>query len=269
MQYDPIKKSLGIFFNKSVILRKILYNLLDLLLLRTWHIKRTLRKISSGYPEDASVLDAGSGFGQYSWFMSKRYKKWRIKAVDIKQEQVEDCRTFYTKTGKSGRVIFEKADLITFSETDKYEIILSVDVIEHIEDDIRVLRNMYNALKKGGILLISTPSDKGGSDVHNNHEESFIEEHVRDGYNIGDIKTKLEKTGYRNIRARYTYGFPGQSAWFISMKIPVMMLNLSYVFFVILPFYYLIVLPISIVLNTIDLYSDNSIGTGLLIEAEK
>ena len=40
-------------------------------------------------------------------------------------------------------------------------------------------------------LLISTPSDKGGSDVHNDDEESFIDEHVRDGYSIKDITEKL------------------------------------------------------------------------------
>jgi SAM-dependent methyltransferase len=269
MQYDPIKKSLGIFFNKSVMLRKVFYKLLNLLLLRTWHVKRALKNISSRYPQEASALDAGSGFGQYSWLMSSKYKMWKIKAVDIKQEQIEDCKAFFTKTGRSGKVIFEKADLISFSETDKFNIILSVDVMEHIEDDMKVFRNMYNALYRGGVLLISTPSDKGGSDVHNDNEESFIEEHFRDGYNIEDIKNKLEKTGFKNVSARYTYGLPGQLSWLLSMKIPVILLNISYIFFLILPFYFLIVLPFSLVLNTIDLYSAHSTGTGLLIEAEK
>lgn len=42
------------------------------------------------------------------------------------------------------------------------------------------------------MLLISTPSDQGGSDVSGDGEASFIEEHVRDGYNINDIQDKLK-----------------------------------------------------------------------------
>ncbi len=43
MQYDPIKKRLGDAFNKSPWRRKLFYRLLDLLLLRTWHVKKALR----------------------------------------------------------------------------------------------------------------------------------------------------------------------------------------------------------------------------------
>ena len=50
-----------------------------------------------------------------------------------------------------------------------YNIILSVDVMEHIEEDVLVFQNFYKSLKNNGVLLISTPSDKGGSDVHNDH----------------------------------------------------------------------------------------------------
>ncbi len=65
MQYEPIKRSVGRFFTGPLFMRRILYLLLDLLLLRTWHVKKALRKIARQFPGDASVLDAGSGFGQY------------------------------------------------------------------------------------------------------------------------------------------------------------------------------------------------------------
>jgi len=41
-------------------------------------------------------------------------------------------------------------------------------------------------------LLISTPSDQGGSDAQEEHD-SFIGEHVRDGYAIKEIEEKLNK----------------------------------------------------------------------------
>jgi 2-polyprenyl-3-methyl-5-hydroxy-6-metoxy-1,4-benzoquinol methylase len=166
MQYEPIKRSVGRFFTGPPVMRKILYALLDILLLRTWHVKKALRNISRQFPYDANVLDAGSGFGQYTWRMSRINARWKIKAIDINSEHVQDCTRFFHKAGLSGRVLFETADLTALNETNTYNIILSVDVMEHIEDDLRVFRNFHKSLQENGILLISTPSDQGGSDVH-------------------------------------------------------------------------------------------------------
>ena len=33
------------------------------------------------------TLDAGSGFGQYDYYIAKKHKDWKIKAVDVKEEQ--------------------------------------------------------------------------------------------------------------------------------------------------------------------------------------
>jgi SAM-dependent methyltransferase len=269
MQYEPIKRSVGIFFTGHPVMRKILYSLLDLLLLRTWHVKKALRKIALQFPGDATVLDAGSGFGQYTWRMSRINRSWRLKAIDINSDHVRDCTSFFQKAGLSGRVAFETGDLTTLADLNTYNIILSVDVMEHIEEDSKVFRNFYNSLQDNGILLISTPSDKGGSDVHNNEGESFIDEHVRDGYSIQDITEKLSSAGFRNIEASYTYGKPGNISWRLSMKYPVKMLNASYLFFILLPFYYLIFFPVSVILNLFDLWLTHKSGTGLLVTARK
>jgi SAM-dependent methyltransferase len=269
MQYEPIKRSLGRVFAGSLFLRKILYFLLDLLLLRTWHVKRALRNILKQFPDDASVLDAGSGFGQYTWRMSRMNSRWRIKAVDINSEQIEDCNNFFEKSGLSERVSFKTGDLTLLSDSDAYNIILSVDVMEHIEEDILVFKNFHNSLKNDGVLIISTPSDQGGSDVHGDEEESFIDEHVRDGYSISDISEKLTIAGFKDIRASYTYGKPGNISWRLSMKYPIKMLNISYLFFIILPFYYLIFFPVSLILNIFDLLLTHKKGTGLLVIARK
>jgi SAM-dependent methyltransferase len=269
MQYEPIKRSLGRFFTGSPTMRKIFYYLLDLLLLRTWHVKKALRKIAGQFPGNASVLDAGSGFGQYTWRMSRLNSRWIIKAIDINSEQIEECNTFFRKTGLSGRVTFHTGDLVNMVDLNSYDIILSVDVMEHIKEDSVVFHNFYKSLKNNGILLISTPSDKGGSDVHNCREVSFIDEHVRNGYSIRDINNKLSLAGFRNIEAVYTYGIPGKISWKLSMKYPIKMLNISYLFIIVLPLYYLIFSPFLITLNIFDLQLNHKTGTGLLVTARK
>jgi 2-polyprenyl-3-methyl-5-hydroxy-6-metoxy-1,4-benzoquinol methylase len=269
MQYEPIKKSLGRLFTKSLFLRKTFYFLLDLLLLRTWYVKKAIKRLRSGIFQNAFILDAGSGFGQYTWRLSSLHRGWNIKAIDINSEQVEDCNDFIARTGRSERVKFETCDLTAIKDKDIYDLILTVDVMEHIKEDELVFTNFYNALKDKGILLISTPSDKGGSDIHNDDDNSFIDEHVRDGYSKEEITGKLKAAGFKTVDVNYTYGKAGSISWVLSMKYPLKMINKSYLFFIILPFYYLIVFPFSFFLNIIDLNFRHKTGTGLLAIAWK
>jgi len=273
MQYDPIKRSLGKVFNQTPVLRKLFYRLLDLLLLRSWYIRRALKKKAKSSESRLQVLDAGSGFGQYDYFMSSLGKEWKITGVDVKEEQIEDCNQFFQKIGRGDRVKFEIADLTKYVKPDAYDLILSVDVMEHILEDELVFHNFFQSMKNGGTLLISTPSDQGGSDADHHHEEDgvhgFIDEHVRDGYNAEDITVKLKKAGFAQIETQYTYGKPGSLSWRLSMKYPILMLNASKLFFVILPFYYILTYPLAFILNCIDTRSIHKTGTGLMVVAHK
>lgn len=267
MHYDPIKRSLGNVFNKTPFLRKVFYKLLDILLLRSWHIRKEIRQWA-GEKHDANILDAGSGFGQYTYFMSGLNKRFIITAVDVKDEQVADCNNFFQQIGRKN-ARFEVGDLTKYTKGSAYDFILCVDVMEHIEEDVQVFKNYAHSLQPGGMLLISTPSDQGGSDVHSDGETSFIEEHVRDGYNIKEIEDKILSAGFSKVEARYSYGWAGKISWKLSMKYPILMLGVSKAFFILLPFWYLIFFPWCLILNYIDLYSDNETGTGLVVKAWK
>jgi 2-polyprenyl-3-methyl-5-hydroxy-6-metoxy-1,4-benzoquinol methylase len=273
MQYDPIKRSLGNVFNKSPFLRRMFYRMLDVLLLRTWHVRKELRKWNNQNSSDAQILDAGSGFGQYVYFLSGLNRKWNVLGVDVKQEQIDDCNAFFKRIGRGQRVKFEYADLTDFDMPNRFNMILSVDVMEHILEDVQVFKNFYKALQPGGMVLISTPSDQGGSDTHHDHDQDevsgFIDEHVRDGYGIGEIEEKLRSAGFTNVSARYSYGWPGSLAWRLSMKYPIQTLNVSKLFFLILPFYYLLVFPFVLILNYLDISKNWKTGTGLIVKARK
>lgn len=269
MQYDPIKKSVGALFNRSIFLRRLFYTLLDILLLRSWHVRRKLKSVSASLPGDAAVMDAGAGFGQYTWRMARKNPRWTIDAVDIDDDHVAQASGFFSKTPVASRVTFTKGDLTTFSDKEKYDLILSVDVMEHILDDVTVMKNFCNALKKNGCLVISTPSDKGGSDAHDHDDDSFIGEHVRNGYGITEIEEKLTMAGFSDTECRYTYGKPGSLSWVISMKIPVLMAGKWKPLLIFLPFYYLIVMPFALLLNLADTMITHKEGTGLIVTAYK
>lgn len=266
MHYDPIKKQAGNIFNCCKSARILFYRLLHLLLLRSWHIRREIKKWSRHAPDNALVLDAGSGFGQYVYFVSGLNRNYSVKGIDVKQEEIDIGNRFFAG---NGTISFEKADLNSFVEPERYDLILCIDVLEHIKEDVKVMGNLCGSLKKGGLLIISTPSDQGGSDVHEHGQSSFIEEHVRDGYGKKEIEDKLEKAGFSKTGVSYSYGKPGQLSWKISMKFPIKMLNLGWIFFLVLPFYYMITLPFAMLLNFMDLRGNLESGTGLIVRAVK
>lgn len=277
MQYDPVKRRLGVVFNSSPGLRKLFYRLLDLLLLRAWHIQRELKpwarstRASTSLSEGGAgmhLYDAGAGFGQYSYWLSGLLPQARITATDVKDEQVADCNAFFQRIGRP-QVKFEVGDVTKYQQPNTFDLVVCVDVMEHILEDEAALRCYSTSLKSGGMLIISTPSDQGGSDVHEEGEGSFIEEHVRDGYNIDDIRAKCLRNGFSKVEARYSYGAPGKISWKLSMKWPLLMLQASKLFFVVLPFYYLLAYPIAFVLNMADVRMTHPTGTGLIVKAWK
>ena len=268
MQYDAVKRLLGKAFNRHLFLRKCFYGMLDLLLLRAWHIKKELRRLAKTMPADAVVLDAGAGFGQYTYYMSGLGRRWQLKAVDVKAEQVDDCNRFFAQIGRGNRVRFEAADLTVFREPDTYRLAISVDVMEHITDDTAVFRNICDSLQRDGVLLVSTPSDKGGSDA-DVHHDSFIDEHVRNGYSADEIRGKLTEAGFSKVDVQYIYGRPGRISWLLSMKYPMLLLGISRFFFILLPFYYLVTFPFCLLLNWWDVGVQHPSGTGLKVKAIK
>ncbi len=248
-------------------LRKVFYAALGIMFLREWHVKRALRTIVA---ENTirTMFDAGSGFGQYSYYCARKFPHISIHAVDVKADQIEDCTLFFKQTGLS-RVRFAVEDLTEFLHSDEFDLILSVDVMEHIADDMTVFRNFHRALRSAGILVVNTPSSLGGSDVYSPEDKSFVEEHARNGYGAEEIRTKMESAGFTVEQLRYTYGRLGTIAWRLGIKLPMLMLNRSLLFFLVLPFYYLFTLPFTLLFMYLDYRGHNQTGTGLLVIARK
>jgi SAM-dependent methyltransferase len=269
MHYDPIKDIFATILRKFPFLRIFFYKLLDLMFLRSWYVRRELIRIRNVSGQNKlTIYDAGSGYGQYTYFMTRNLMPCSINSVDIKDQWIKDSREFFNQQNIPD-VEFAQEDLTKIEHKDKFDLIVCVDVMEHIEDDKKVFQNFYNALKRGGYLLINSPSTFGGSDVHDIKEESFISEHARDGYSREDLEQKLVPLGFSIYRSRYTYGFWGDMAWRLGIKYPMLMLNASKIFFIILPLYFLVTFPFTLLMMNLDFLTKNKVGSGINFIAMK
>jgi ubiquinone/menaquinone biosynthesis C-methylase UbiE len=247
MYYDPIKNVFAKIIKRFPLMRVFFYKVLNIMFLRSWYVRRELNRLREKFGDkELNIYDAGSGYGQYTYFMSKHLKPCTIHSVDIKEDWIEDCKDYFESSGIKN-VSFGVEDLTKIIYEESFDLVVCVDVMEHIADDITVFSNFYRALKSEGYLLINTPSTFGGSDVHHEEEESFIGEHARDD----------------------TYGFWGDKAWRLGIKYPMILLNVSKLFFLLLPFYYLITLPFTFVMMFIDYSSNNKRGSGINFIAKK
>ncbi len=275
MKYEPIKDFLNKIFRRPW-LRKIFYRMIDILLLRTWHIHREIKKWAEQAPESPKVLDAGSGLGQHSYYLARKCPQCQITGVDVNQAQVDNNNRFFSNIGLGQRVKFQTGRLEEYVCEQCYDLILNIEVIEHIEADRRVIQNFYHSLRPGGTLILSTPSLYGDHDHdHGDHEDkegdvsSFVDEHVRDGYDPDALSQMLKEAGFSDVKVKFMYGAYGGFAWKLTMKYPIIMLNKSFLFFAVLPFYYLLTMPVALVLNYLDTIVHNPKGGSLLVIARK
>ncbi len=260
MHYDPLKDRISELINIFPMLRRVFYIMMDLTLLRQSYVKRAMRKYMAE-SQVRDMYDAGAGYCQYSWYVLKHWPCSRVHASDLKKDFLENFHHFLPDTLKA-RFTFRSADLQSYIPHGTYDLITAVDILEHIPDDIAVMRNFHSVLKENGILIISTPSDT-------DEAARFTEEHVRPGYNKAELEDKLRGAGFRIVDSIYSYGKWGSMAWRILIKKPMQMISGKKFMLIAMPIYLMFVYPIAFVLMRLDMISHNSVGTGLIVVATK
>jgi len=130
---------------------------------------------------DRRVLDVGCGTG----YNLRVLAPWgRVEGVDPAPEALEYCR-------KKGFDKVKSADATQLPyPPSHFGLLTALDVIEHIEDDARALREWYRVLQPGGTLLIFTPALPW---LYGEHDR--IVQHFR-RYRKSELKARLEGAGF-------------------------------------------------------------------------
>lgn len=119
---------------------------------KQWLDRRQFRKLLAGIEgESLSALDVGGGTG---WLLSQaRAVEPRLKhtaVVDIDPQARERAQAL----GHS----FHLGRVETFESDRKYDLILLLNLIEHVDDPVAVLAKMRSLLAPGGVMLVKTPN---------------------------------------------------------------------------------------------------------------
>jgi SAM-dependent methyltransferase len=86
-----------------------------------------------------------------------------------------------------------------------FDVIVSLDYLEHVHDDLASMKEMRRVLKPGGLLLISTPTT-GATFILNKIKPLIgltIDKygHVREGYSLKDLTGQLQNQGYQILNS--------------------------------------------------------------------
>ena len=79
-------------------------------------------------------------------------------------------------------------------------LVLMMDVLEHVEDDVALLKEYSETMEEGGYVLITVPAFKflwSGHDV-------FLEHFRR--YTDASLRETVEKSGLKVVKSRYFFG---------------------------------------------------------------
>ena len=160
-------------------------------------------------PQDRTyhrILDAGSGPGVFAFELGRRFPGARVLGIDILDDSVLICRRIAERI-RSEALEFRREPIEAMSEKDAFDLILCVDLLEHIEDDWKALKSLFSAASPGGVLVVHVPALYRRYPVFSKHLNFEVETHVRIGYLPEEIRERVEEAGFAVREIGYTYGF--------------------------------------------------------------
>jgi 2-polyprenyl-3-methyl-5-hydroxy-6-metoxy-1,4-benzoquinol methylase len=103
-------------------------------------------------PKDGSVLDLGCGNGAMLAEIRK-HGSWKLRGVESSESAVSMARG----AGFDVMLADATADLLTLYDKKSFDLIIAVEVIEHVYDPRGLLRQAHALLRPKGRVLLTTP----------------------------------------------------------------------------------------------------------------
>ena len=153
------------------------------------------------------ILDAGCGNGIYLHELTNKYGVLGL-GVDSRVKRVQIAQKVNKLLGFRNKFLTSTLEKLDLGRS-KFDKIICLEVLEHIEDDSRVLKKLTRHLIKGGLFVISIPM-KGTALTKEQENDPYFKpkkyEHVRSGYVRRDLQ-RLAKSADLKIISIDEYFF--------------------------------------------------------------
>lgn len=157
-----------------------------------------------------TILEVGSGIGTFSQKIIRDFSDSSIVLTDVSPSYVKKLSEKFCQ--KNIHVV--KLDLN--SELDyqkigykKFDSIIAINVLEHVEDDLFALQQLYKMLKKDGTLILLVPCHKFLYNVIDSSVGHFRR------YTKNELKSKIAKTDFV-VKDMFYFNMLGILGWYIN-----------------------------------------------------
>jgi SAM-dependent methyltransferase len=141
-----------------------------------------------GLPTNARILDAGCGSGRN---MVEFARYGTVTGVELSPTSVALARA-----RDVGEVIAGSVLEMPFAD-DSFDVAVTLDVIEHLGDDLVALRELRRTVAPGGCLLVTVPAYQwlwSGHDEINHHHRRYTRR---------SLQRVAEQAGWKQLRTTY------------------------------------------------------------------
>jgi SAM-dependent methyltransferase len=141
---------------------------------------------------DSVNLDLGCAQGTLSYFLRKKGGFWLSADQDfLNLKSTQNLLRENLVQLKEGPFPFK---------TDSFDLVVSLDYLEHLDGDDFCLEEIHRVLKKNGQLVLATPQTGKLFWLHRLRSLLGLKlefyGHKREGYSLHELRAKLEKTGF-------------------------------------------------------------------------
>ncbi|NDA63399.1 MAG: methyltransferase domain-containing protein [Chitinophagia bacterium] len=159
------------------------------------------RKILTG----KSIVEIGCGSGTNIFEINQACPDIaKLYGFDLNKDAIECANSLKTKLSQE-KVEFFAADCTTYALSEQVDIILLMDILEHLNRPQEFLSSIVPLLHEKGLVIISVPttlySRYFGKEFHNKVG------HVRDGFTLEELTDLLEKSNLSVDTINYNTGF--------------------------------------------------------------
>lgn len=148
--------------------------------LRQW-VHRTLRRLEASRPLD--ILDVGGRRSPYTIGLRSRITVSDIPRTSELQERLDLGATDAIRTGIRARrsnvvdYVLDDMTVTGFPEA-RFDVVVAVEVLEHVGDDEAFVRNVGRVLRPGGTFVMTTPNGDFLPNPYPDHKRHYRREQL-------------------------------------------------------------------------------------------